>query len=66
MSANNYILVKENKKNFKVMMLDADTSVQMGKAVKVQGLRNAVEEAVRQNDHTVEYGIHFELNKQGV
>ena len=62
MSANNYILVKENKKNFKVMMLDADNGHQLGKAQRVQGLRNAIQlaqEIVREEN--VEYGIDFNL-----
>ncbi len=63
MSADNYILVKENKKNYKVMMKCASTKHQMGRAVKCQGLRNAVKEAVNQSKET-EYGIYFDLREK--
>lgn len=62
MSANNFIQIKEYKDHFKVMMLDAEMSVQLGKYKKFKTLREAVERAQAILDwEEVEYGIHFEL-----
>jgi hypothetical protein len=64
MSANNYILIKENKKNFKVMMLDAETSYQFGKATKCTNLRDACLVAERRcNEEDVEYGVRFDFRE---
>lgn len=64
MSANNIILVRENKKNFKIVMLDTDTNIQLGKAKKAYTLREAVEKAQAMCDwESVEYGIQFDLRE---
>ena len=62
MSAKNFVLIKENKKSFMVMMLDADTDSQIGKAEKFTNLRDAVRRAQAIVDwEDVEYGIRVDL-----
>lgn len=62
MSANNFILVKEVKKRFKVLMLDADTGVQLGKVDWFNDLRDALNRAQARVDwEDPEAGIRVEL-----
>ena len=62
MSANNYILVTENKKKVKVAMVDADTGCLLGKVERYDSLREALKRAQSWVDwEGVEYGIRVEL-----
>jgi hypothetical protein len=62
MSANNYILIKEGSKYWKVMECDADTDHIFSKPVKHSALKEAVISAQDMlNTGEIEYGIHFQL-----
>ena len=64
MSLNNYILIKEGVKYWKVMECDADTGHVFGKPVKHSSLKEAVQSAQDiLNTGEIEYGIHFKLKQ---
>lgn len=62
MSANNYILIKENKTKIKVVMCDAEEGAEMEKPVYTKTLREAIEMANGiMEEEIVEYGIKIKL-----
>jgi len=66
MSANNYILIKETKKNFTVGVYDADTHYQQEKLGSLTDFKSACELAQNYMDEqpyfdSVEYGIRFKF-----
>lgn len=64
MSANNLILVQERGKRFRVLMLDAETGVQLGKVDWFNDLGEALVRAqTRVDGEHVEYGIRVDIKK---
>ena len=64
MSANNYILVEETDKDFKITQRDYDNNHQLGKPRKAKTLREALLKAQDLKDgewFPVEYGIEVDL-----
>lgn len=65
MSANNYILIKEQEnRTYTVGMRDADTNKELGEQNEFLTLRGAVQQANKiQEEEIVEHGINIDLVK---